>query len=256
MTQEHSPYTDSAGVPWEGRSFTDNQFKDDDGSADPELIDIICRFQMNEVSLAAVFERFAKARLLVPLVAMLGEAGTNEAGLKVDKSAELSIVSVRTPDGQEGLPVFSSVTAMQNWNASARPVPNNGRAIALAAASEGNTRIVLDPGSETELVIRRPAIAAIAQGLEWAAPETNNLVVEELTQILSDSEIVESFSLSSGDSNSRLQGQELVITLFLEPDVSQRDLESMERDFFDALATNQKFVELVDSVAVKYLPAS
>ena len=70
------------------------------------------------------------------------------------------------------------------------------------------------------------------------------------------SEIVESFSLSSGDSNSRLQGQELVITLFIEPDVSQRDLESMERDFFDALATNQKFVELVDSVAVKYLPAS
>jgi len=33
---------DSAGVPWEGRSFESNPHAGDDGSADPALLDALC----------------------------------------------------------------------------------------------------------------------------------------------------------------------------------------------------------------------
>ncbi len=73
------------------------------------------------------------------------------------------------------LPVFSSVAAMGRWDAAARPVPADGVRTALAASADDTDLIVIDPGSETEFVIRRPAVWAIAQGIAWepsfASPE-------------------------------------------------------------------------------------
>ena len=150
-------FADSAGVPWEGRSFESNPFSNDDGSANPALIEALAEFSANPTDPGAVFQAFAASRLLIPLLADLGESGEGAHGQTVDKSADLSIVTVQTPDGQTGLPVFSSVESMARWNKIARPVPSDAIRVALAAASEGNTRIVLDPGSETEFVFRRPS---------------------------------------------------------------------------------------------------
>ena len=253
---DSSKLTDSAGVPWEGRSFGANPFEGDDGSADPALLEAITNFKNGLVSASDVVEAFSNARLLVPLVANLGESEVGEHGLKIDKSAELSIVTVQAPDGQPALPVFSSVEAMSIWNPNARPVPNNARAIALAAASEGNTRIVLDPLSPTEFVIRRPAIAAIAQALTWESPEGNIQVQNLVLSLLERYEVVDSFSLASGDPQHNLSGQELIIEIYLQPGLSEELLAEFEKSFFSQLSTSQVFIDLVDSVAVKFLPAS
>ncbi len=125
MTLEHinpDRFADSAGVPWEGRKLAANPFAGDDGSARPELIQAIQDFHQSGDP-APVFNEFAKARILIPLVAHLGEAGEGAHGQVVDKSADLSIVTVECPDRQTALPVFSSVAAMAAWNRSARPVP-------------------------------------------------------------------------------------------------------------------------------------
>ena len=127
-----NPLADSAGVPWEGRSFEQNPFSDDDGSARPELILAIAEFQMSGDA-SKVIAEVAKSRLLIPLLADLGESGQGAHGQTVDKSADLSIVTVKTPDGETGLPVFSSVTAMSAWNTKARPVPSDAVRVALAA---------------------------------------------------------------------------------------------------------------------------
>jgi hypothetical protein len=254
--QDKSKYTDSAGVPWEGRSFSENPFSQDDGLADRKLIQSISDYQSGLGRIEQVARAFAEARLLIPLIANLGKSEEGEHGLKVDKSAELSIVTVTTPDGQNALPAFSSVESMQLWNPSARPVPNFGRAVALAAASEGNTRIVLDPISKTEFVIRRPAIAAIAQGLEWVSPEQNPRVSKIVGEILSNLDKVDSFDLASGDPESKLDGQELLISLYLEPGLNSESLREIERSFFSELSQSEEFVELVDSVAVRYLPTN
>lgn len=252
MSEEHSKYTDSAGVPWQGRSFSENQFKDDNGLADPALIEVIQNFKQGAGSIEEVASVFANARLLIPLIANLGESGEGANGLQVDKSAELSIVTVKTPDGQNGLPVFSSVESMLHWNRMARPVPNHGRAVALAAASEGNTRLVLDPTSETELVFRRPAIAAIAQGLDWQSPDRNPLVRDLVHGMLSRFEIVDSFELSNGDPEARLFGQELIVTIWIEAGLGDSVFEAFETEFFSLLSNSELFVEQVDSVAVRF----
>ncbi len=69
--------SDSAGIPWEGRQFEPNPGSDDDGSADPRLIEAILRFRAGELGEAEVVDAVRTARLLVPLVA---EAGTGEVG--------------------------------------------------------------------------------------------------------------------------------------------------------------------------------
>ena len=197
-----------------------------------------------------------KARLLIPLIANLGEGGEGAHGHQVDKSADLSIVTVMTPDNQRALPVFSSVAAMNHWNPEARPVPNDGRKVCLAAASEGNTRVVLDPLSPTEFVVRRPGIAAIAQDLTWIPPHNNAEVVEIINGVLEDNPAVDSFTLLDGDPSCRLTGQELVVVLYLEPGLTQDQLKALEADFFTAISNSERFVELVDAVGVRFLAAS
>ena len=253
---DHDKFSDSAGVAWEGRSFDANPFSGDNGLADEKLLEAIANFQTGVVGLEKVYEVFASARFLIPLVAELGETGVGAHGQQVDKSADLSIVTVLTPDNQKALPVFSSVAAMTKWNPDARPVPNDGRKVCLAAASEGNTRVVLDPLSETELVIRRPAIAAIAQGFDWLPPERNPEVVELINLNVEQIPEVESFTLVCGDPTTRLRGQELLLVVYLQPALSENELKVIEGKLFEQLGASERFVELVDSLAVKFLPVS
>lgn len=253
---EPSKFTDSAGVPWAGRSFDINPYSGDNGEADAELIRTISEFQSGKCGPEQVLKAIGQSRLLIPLIANLGESGEGAHGHQVDKSADLSIVTVLTPDNQRALPVFSSVAAMNKWNPEARPVPNDGRKVALAAASEGNTRLVLDPMGESEFVVRRPGIAAIAQDLDWITPADNPDVVEIINSVLADSGSVESFTLVPGDPTCRLVGQELVVVLYLVPGLTEAELKNLENDFFAQIANSERFVELVDSVGVKFLQAS
>lgn len=253
---EPSKFTDSAGVPWAGRSFDINPYSADNGEADANLIEAISKFQSGQVGSAEVLRAVGQARLLIPLIANLGEGEQGAHGHQVDKSADLSIVTVLTPDNQRALPVFSSVATMTRWNPDARPVPNNGRKVALAAASEGNTRLVLDPMSETEFVVRRPGIAAVAQDLPWITPANNPEVVEIINNVLAESGSVDSFTLVEGDPSCKLLGQELLVVLYLEPGLSETQLKDLEEGFFEKIANSERFVELVDSVGVKFLQAS
>lgn len=253
---EPSKFTDSAGVPWAGRSFDINPYSGDNGEADANLIEAISKFQSGQLGSAEVLRAVGQARLLIPLIANLGEGEQGAHGHQVDKSADLSIVTVLTPDNQRALPVFSSVATMTRWNPDARPVPNNGRKVALAAASEGNTRLVLDPMSETEFVVRRPGIAAVAQDLPWINPTSNPEVVDIVNSLLADIGSVESFTLVEGDPSCKLLGQELLVVLYLEPGLSEKQLKELEDGFFEKIANSERFVELVDSVGVKFLQAS
>jgi hypothetical protein len=249
-------FADSAGVPWEGRSFDSNPFADDDGSANPVLIDALAEFRANPADPRGVFQAFASSRLLIPLLADLGESGEGAHGMTVDKSADLSIVTVQTPDGQTGLPVFSSVAAMAVWNKSARPVPADAARVALAAASEGNTRIVLDPGSETEFVFRRPAIKAMAMRQEWVPSFLNEAVGQAFAAPLDDTEPnVLAIYLEAGDPISRLDGAELQISLKLVPGLNQDEVQVLVSRLADAWSQSELIAESVDSMQLRLIAA-
>jgi hypothetical protein len=245
------PLADSAGRPWAGRHFDQNTFGDDDGSAPAELISAIDRFRAGKATADAVIDAVRHARLLIPLVAQLGDVGTNEAGHRVDKSQELAIVTVEGPDGRTVLPVFSSVQAMQLWNPTARPVPADGARVALAAASEQTDLVVLDPLSETEFVIRRPALWAIAQSQPWLPAHLDPEVFTAFTASIGSELGVHDVSLRSGDPDARLAGEDIVVRLELAQGLTQEELDAVLARLAQRWAADDVIATRVDSLRVQ-----
>lgn len=248
-------FADSAGVPWEGRAFEPNAFAGDDGSADAGLIEAIQNLHAGKGSVIEVVDAFRKARVLIPLLANLGEAGEGAHGQTVDKSADLSIVTVETPDKQNGLPVFSSVAAMQAWNKDARPVPHSAVKAALAAASEGNTRIILDPGSETEFVIRRPAFEAIAKELPWTPSYADEAVATEFGFALNGFDEFAGWAIAAGDPLSRLASAEVELTLALARSFTQEEFGELMQKVAAKISESEVIAQRVDSLRVKLATA-
>ena len=244
-------FADSAGRPWEGRSFDQNAFADDDGIAPAELIEAIKKFRAGEIGAQAVVDQIRVSRLLVPLLANLGESEEGAHGHKVDKSAELSIVTVKSPDDQDSLVVFSSVESMTSWNKASRPVPTDAIRVSLAAASQMSTRVVLDPGSETEFVIRRPAIAKIAQSLPWMPPEQNPEVLKVLRDSIAGEELVVDVDAATADPESRLKGAELEVSLQLQPGAAPDQVRGLIERVSSFWSRSEAFASAVDSVSIK-----
>lgn len=246
---------DSAGQPWEGRQFDDNPFGDDDGTAPPALLGALAAFRAGEVGAEAVVDALRGSRLLIPLVAELGDEGTTEAGLVVDKSQELSIVTVSGPDGRNVLPVFSSVTAMQTWNPAARPVPADGRRVALAAASEQTELVVLDPTSETEFVLRRPAVWAVARGERWVPSDRDPEVFAAFDASIATELGVHAVRLGAGDPGHRLAGEELVVRLALAAGLTRDELDAILARLAQRWAADDVIATRVDSLRVQLVAA-
>ncbi|MDN3495608.1 SseB family protein [Planococcus sp. APC 4015] len=242
---------DSAGVPWEGRRFHDNPNAGDDGSADPALLAALEAFHAGGGDPVAVVDAYRSARLLIPLVADRGDEGVGAHGQLVDKTQELSIVTVAAPDGRRVLPVFTSVQAMGRWDAVARPVPADGVRTALAAADDDTDLIVIDPGSDTEFILRRPAVWAIAQGAPWEPGYTSPEVFAGLAESIGGELAVLDLSVEPGDPRGRLRGPELVVRLHLIDGLDAGELDAVLSRLAARWAADDRIAVLVDSLTVK-----
>ena len=245
------PRGDSAGVPWEGRSFESNPHAADDGSADPALLAALLRFRSGDGSQSEVVDAFRDARVLIPLVAEMGEEGIAPGGLAVDKTQELSIVTVAAPDGRRVQPVFSSVDAMRRWDATARPIPVEATRVALAASAEDTDLIVLDPTSDTEFVIRRPAVWAIAQGHDWEPSNLSPEVFAALQESVAHELAVIDVSVAAGDPDARLRGPELIVVLELVDGLEREVLDAVLARLAQRWAADDRIAVLADSLTVK-----
>ncbi|KNY06414.1 SseB family protein [Microbacterium sp. GCS4] len=252
-SHDHSAHGhgDSAGVPWEGRSFETNPHAADDGSADPALLAALLRFRSGEGSQAEVVDAFRAARVLVPLIAEKGEEGVAPSGLAVDKTQELSIVTVAAPDGRRVQPVFSSVQTMQAWDAAARPIPVEAVRVALSASAEDTDLIVLDPTSETEFVIRRPAVWALAQGHAWEPSFLSPEVVRALQESVAHELAVIDVAVAPGDPDARLRGPELIVILELVDGLEREVLDAVLSRLAQRWAADDRIAVLADSLTVK-----
>ncbi|SCD76500.1 SseB protein N-terminal domain-containing protein, partial [Streptomyces sp. DvalAA-14] len=61
------------------------------------------------------------ARLLVPVVALLGEAETGPDGLRREKTSDMAVPTIQAPDGRRALPAFTSTASLARWRPDARP---------------------------------------------------------------------------------------------------------------------------------------
>jgi len=227
---------DSAGFPWAGRDFEHHgtAFAGDDGSTPAELAAAVrgVRAAADRADLGSLADAHADAivalsrvRVLVPLLAEAGDTGLTPDGRTVEKSQELSIVTVAAPDGRRVMPVFSSVETMRAWNAEARPIPVPGPQAALAAAEEGTDLIIVDPGSpEQEFGVRRTQLQATALGERvlpaWADP----VVLAAFRESAGRDPRVHGVALAPGDPEARLLAPETDVVLRLAPGLSREEL--------------------------------
>jgi hypothetical protein len=211
------------------------------------------RFRAGDGGPADVVAAFASSRLLIPLLAELGDGGTEVGahGHAVDKSQELSIVTVEGPDGRRVLPVFGSVEAMARWNPIARPVPADGVRVALAAADDGTELVVLDPASPTEFVLRRPAVWAVAQQQPWRPAFESDAVREAFERSIAGELAVVGVDLEAGDPDARLRGPELVVRLRLIAGLTRTELDAVTTRLARRWSEDDAIATGVDSLTVR-----
>lgn len=244
---------DSAGTPWAGRRFEANRFAADDGTAPAAWLAAVRRFRLGEIRISDVIAELHRTRLLIPLVAHLEQGETTSGGLTADKAAELATVTVATPDGQRALPVFSSVQAMQAWNPDARPVPAEAPRVALAAAGEHTPRVVVDPGTESEFVVRWPALEALATGETWRPAIEDPRVLDAFLRPAAELPSIKSLVLVPGDPHSRLAGPEILVQLEVIDGLEAADLQEMADWLGEQWRADEMIMAEVDSIGVRFV---
>ncbi|MBX9718887.1 MAG: SseB family protein [Microbacteriaceae bacterium] len=243
---------DSAGQPWEGRHFEPNPNAADDGSAPVAYVSAIARLRAGQCSLVDVVDVVRGCRFLIPLVAVAGETGLTDKGQLVEKTQELSIITVAGPDGRPVLPVFSSVDTMRRWRPDVRPVPADAVRVALAAASERTDRVVIDARSpETLLVLPRPAVWAIAQGAPWVPAADDPAVLEAIARPATQHPEIWAVSLIAGDPIGRGDSAEVVVRLGVEPGVPPERLREVIAALSAHWALDATVAERIDSLSVQ-----
>jgi hypothetical protein len=157
-----------------GRSLPEPGFAGDDGSADPALIEALAAAAADPAQLPALLAALHRSRVLAPVVALLGEHETTEAGLVRDKTADIAVPVILDADGRRALPVFSDLAALARWDTAARPVPVAGPRAAQVALAESAEALVLDLAGPTAVTLPLPELLALAEGRgrvpAWADP--------------------------------------------------------------------------------------
>ncbi len=136
-------------------------FDNDDGSADPALARALA-----EGDHGAMLAALTRARLLVPVVAMLGEVEYDENGLAHDKTSDMAVALLQGQDGRNALLAFTGTESLARWSPDARPMPAQTKLVATAAIQEGAAAIVLDVAGPATGVIETDDVRRLAAGLQ------------------------------------------------------------------------------------------
>lgn len=136
------------------RTIPDPGFAGDDGSADPGFAEFLKRYDSDPDALhPQLLDRIGSQRLLVPVVAILGEVEYDEQGLARDKSSDMAAVLITGRDGRKALLAFTCTAALQAWNPEGRPVPVASKVAALSAIQDQADALVVDIAGPVRFVI-------------------------------------------------------------------------------------------------------
>ncbi|MFE7553548.1 SseB family protein [Streptomyces gardneri] len=145
------------------KNIPDPGFSDDDGTADPRLTAALAAWAEDRTAHGPVLEALKDARLLVPVVAVLGEVETDENGLRREKTSDMAVPTLTAGD-RRALPAFTSIASLALWDPEARPVAVPLHQALQAAAHEKADTVVLDLAGPVPYQLTGPALRALAEG--------------------------------------------------------------------------------------------
>lgn len=235
-----------------GRSLPPtSRFAGDDGACPPELA-LALGVADDGARLAAVVAALTTARVLVPVVAHpheRAEPGECEHGVAGEKAASAAMVTVRSPDGRAAVPAFSGVAALSRWDPTARPMPVEGVRAALAAGTEADGLLVLDPAGPVPVLVPRPAVWALAQGRAWTPSYADPQVQAAVAGTLAAVSGIVAVRCEPG------ARAELRVVLGVRPGLDRAGLDAVVAAAGDALAALPLVAERVDSLEMRVVAA-
>ncbi|MCL2543041.1 MAG: SseB family protein [Nocardioidaceae bacterium] len=149
------------------RRLQGSEYVDDTGAADPGLLAALQRYAAEPThpdGYPGVLQALAAARLLVPVVAVLGESEVGEDGLERDKSSDMAAVLLTGADGRMALLAFTSTASLTGWDPDARPVPVAAHLAAATAVQEGASALVVDLAGPATFVVEGEDLHRLASG--------------------------------------------------------------------------------------------
>jgi hypothetical protein len=155
-----------AAVSFHGHGLQQPAFPDDDGTADPAVAAALAAYDADPAwGHPAALAALQDSRLLVPVVATLGEVEHDEQGLAHDKSSEMAAVLITGRDGRTALLAFTCTAAMAAWNPTARPVAVSARDAARSAVHDGADALVVDLAGPAMIAVEGQDLRDLADGL-------------------------------------------------------------------------------------------
>ncbi|MGQ4351577.1 SseB family protein [Streptomyces drozdowiczii] len=151
------------------KNIPDPGYSDDDGTADPALTAALAAWAEDRTAVAPVLEALKGARLLVPVVAVLGEVEEDEKGLRREKTSDMAVPTLQA-GGRRALPAFTSTASLARWDPQARPVAVPLHQALQAAAHEKADTVVLDLAGPVAFELTGAALRALAEGRTSADP--------------------------------------------------------------------------------------
>ncbi|MEU0238005.1 MULTISPECIES: SseB family protein [Nocardiopsidaceae] len=144
-------------------------FRDDDGGADPEVESCLRRHAAGEIGDRQVLAALSRSRLLIPVVAVATGTEEGVGGLTKDKSSEVAVPIMTGRDGRRGVLAFTSVDAVRRWRPDARPVPFTTKDACQAAVEEGADALVVDVSGPVPHTVQGRFLTMLAE--TGAVPE-------------------------------------------------------------------------------------
>ena len=195
----------------------------DTGAVDPAAASALAAFARGEGSERAALTALDRARLLVPVVAMLTEAGPGGG----EKESEMALPTLVGNDGRRALLAFTGLDALARWRKDARPIPAEASRVWQAAVAD-DCAVVIDVAGPVPLPVDGGRLAALAAGKPVPPAHEDPDVRAEVTAAVATEPSLAGFSLAAGQ-----HGTDLAVTLELEP--GGADAEAVRRTA-DAIA--------------------
>jgi hypothetical protein len=190
------------------------QFRGDRGGADPRVTSALAAYQAGQGSEQAALGALAAARLLVPVIAVLGDGSSTdtEGDTQGDKDSEMVLPTLIGRDGRPAVLAFTGLDALARWRPDARPVPAEADRVWRAAVADG-CAVVIDVAGPVPLAVEGARLAALAAGQAVPPPHEDPDVRAEVQAAVAAEPAIAGFSLAPGHRGAA----DLAITLHLSP---------------------------------------
>jgi hypothetical protein len=147
------------------RTLPDPGFAGDDGSVASEVAEALAAYDRDpDGAHPATLAVLQHARLLVPVLAVLGEVEVDERGLARDKASDMATVLMQGRDGRMALLAFTGSEPLHRWNPEGRPVPVSVPDAARAAVHDGADALLVDVAGPVMFVVEGEDLKALADG--------------------------------------------------------------------------------------------